>query len=379
MELVASPCVLLLDEPTSGLDSQTGLEVCQLLKKIARQQYMTVAAVIHSPSQQAFNQFDDLLLLGKGGRIIYIGPRKDAEAYFYQLGFVKPEDANPADYFMEIATGKAPNDQYGYKPVHLFYCWESYTAGKDPTRILAGTSPRSAMSDKKIDGKRKKTTMKQKIGLVGGGIMDFIQDRISFWKEVLDEVKDTLLNGFKKDPVRETPGFFQTFWLCYKRANMQVFRSPASFIYSQMLNVVIGIFISIAAASNDYYGKLPDVVCATSPAILRYYCSLPLDLVPGSAVYLCMGTFFAGVMAGGATFLNEKVVFWREVASGMSVLPYFLAKVLADIPRIIFAGISFTVSSTIFALFRTPLSELIILNTELFICSFAMGTLYDDY
>lgn len=48
---------------------------------------MTIAAVVHSPSPAAFDQFDDLLLLGKGGRIIYFGPRAEAVKYFDKIGF----------------------------------------------------------------------------------------------------------------------------------------------------------------------------------------------------------------------------------------------------------------------------------------------------
>nr|CAG8559796.1 11525_t:CDS:10 [Entrophospora candida] len=81
-----------LDEPTSGLDSVTSFEVCSLLKNVAHQQGLTVAAVIHSPSPQAFNTFDDFLLLCKGGRLIYNGVRENAISYFSSLGYVSPSE-----------------------------------------------------------------------------------------------------------------------------------------------------------------------------------------------------------------------------------------------------------------------------------------------
>lgn len=106
MELVASPSILFLDEPTSGLDSATSLEVCKLLKQIAQEQYLTVAAVVHSPSPHAFNQFDDLLLLGSGGRVVYSGPRDEAAAYFESIGYPVPDDESPADFFIALAAGR---------------------------------------------------------------------------------------------------------------------------------------------------------------------------------------------------------------------------------------------------------------------------------
>ncbi|KAF9109587.1 hypothetical protein BGX27_007451, partial [Mortierella sp. AM989] len=69
MELVTDPSILFLDEPTSGLDSSTSGDVCRLLKSIAHKKGLTVAAVIHSPSPVAFDQFDDLILLGHGGHV----------------------------------------------------------------------------------------------------------------------------------------------------------------------------------------------------------------------------------------------------------------------------------------------------------------------
>jgi len=72
------------------LDSSTAYEVCSLLSEIARKQNMTIVSVIHSPSIQAFRQFDDLLLLGKGGRVVYFGPVDKATQYFERIGFPCP-------------------------------------------------------------------------------------------------------------------------------------------------------------------------------------------------------------------------------------------------------------------------------------------------
>lgn len=117
MELVASPSILFLDEPTSGLDSSTSLEVCKLLKQIAQEQYLTVAAVVHSPSPHAFNQFDDLLLLGSGGRVVYSGPRDEAATYFESIGYPVPDDESPADFFITLAAGRVDKStrQRGYE------------------------------------------------------------------------------------------------------------------------------------------------------------------------------------------------------------------------------------------------------------------------
>lgn len=67
-----TPLSLLHLEPTSGLDSRAALIVMRSLKLIA-QSGRTVCATIHQPSSSVFEMFDDLLLMKKGGRVVYHG------------------------------------------------------------------------------------------------------------------------------------------------------------------------------------------------------------------------------------------------------------------------------------------------------------------
>ena len=123
MELVAEPSVLFLDEPTSGLDSSTSYEVCAKLREIARQQGLTIAAVIHSPSPATFREFDDFMLLGKGGRVVYMGPRELAGQYFAGIGFQCPLGESESDFFMDVVSGKKKSaiDPH-FKLTDLFHC-----------------------------------------------------------------------------------------------------------------------------------------------------------------------------------------------------------------------------------------------------------------
>lgn len=53
----------------------------------------------HAPLQprySIFRAFDDVLLLGKGGRQVYLGPSRLALPYFESLGFTLPPNENPA-------------------------------------------------------------------------------------------------------------------------------------------------------------------------------------------------------------------------------------------------------------------------------------------
>ena len=105
VELVADPALLLLDEPTSGLDSAASKALMAALQAVARSG-VTVAAVLHQPSHEIFDgYFDDLLLLGRGGRTAFYGPTCEAQAYFEGLGYVLPPRANPADALLDIVVG----------------------------------------------------------------------------------------------------------------------------------------------------------------------------------------------------------------------------------------------------------------------------------
>ena len=84
LEMVAEPSVLFLDEPTSGLDSTSSLDVCKALRDIA-DTGITVITVIHQPRYEIFTMFHDVLLLGKGGQTVYLGPSEKALEYFEGL------------------------------------------------------------------------------------------------------------------------------------------------------------------------------------------------------------------------------------------------------------------------------------------------------
>ncbi|CAK39222.1 uncharacterized protein An06g02550 [Aspergillus niger] len=112
IELAAKPELLLfLDEPTSGLDSQTSWTICQLLKRLARTG-QAILCTIHQPSAILFQQFDNLLLLAKGGKTVYFGEIGHNSATL--IHYLKTNGrkqcspgANPAEWMLEV-IGAAP-------------------------------------------------------------------------------------------------------------------------------------------------------------------------------------------------------------------------------------------------------------------------------
>ena len=81
LELIRQPAVLFLDEPTSGLSSRDSDNIMDLLKELSLKGKL-VFVVIHQPSSDIFKMFDRLLVLDKGGYLIYNGDPVDAILYF---------------------------------------------------------------------------------------------------------------------------------------------------------------------------------------------------------------------------------------------------------------------------------------------------------
>lgn len=104
MEMVADPLMLTLDEPTSGLDSTASYQVVKLLRQIATLG-VNVLCVLHQPRYEVFQLFTRVLLLGKGGVTVYLGPAERCAEYFEAIGYVLPVNTNPADFFMDAIAG----------------------------------------------------------------------------------------------------------------------------------------------------------------------------------------------------------------------------------------------------------------------------------
>merc|ERR1712241_1495368 len=103
-ELLYNPSVILLDEPTSGLDSTTALNLVHTLHTLAQVGNRTIVTTIHQPSSRIYQMLDKLLLMGQG-HLLYYGAASQATDYFATIGYTMPYGMNPADYFLDIASG----------------------------------------------------------------------------------------------------------------------------------------------------------------------------------------------------------------------------------------------------------------------------------
>ncbi|CAG8596603.1 2175_t:CDS:10, partial [Diversispora eburnea] len=314
MELVAEPSVLFLDEPTSGLDSATSFDVCKLLKSIAHDQGITVAAVIHSPSEKSFKMFDDLMLLGKGGIVVYSGPRDKAMQYFIDNGFVFPDvkPENPpvynliekypacnswvkfkgasasSNYFQALINDyqdyqapttnnysyyqdhQAPNNYYYQTPPINYYQAPIIKINPEPEPYDDNRSPKLG----------KVTGFSAKIDTIYQNIRDSRRYAKDIGKEFFYFLKGLIV---WKDSVRSTPNVFISFLLLFKRACLQIYRNRTRFLMDLLLHLGCGTFVSLATSDLGYIGPAPDPMCSITP-----YLELP-------NLFTAMGIMFCGI------------------------------------------------------------------------------------
>ncbi|XP_073157366.1 ABC transporter G family member 39-like isoform X2 [Henckelia pumila] len=109
VELVANPSIIFMDEPTSGLDARAAAIVMRAVRNTV-DTGRTVVCTIHQPSIDIFEAFDDLLLMKRGGRVIYAGSlghhsHKLIEYFEVNPGVPKIKNGyNPATWILDISA-----------------------------------------------------------------------------------------------------------------------------------------------------------------------------------------------------------------------------------------------------------------------------------
>jgi hypothetical protein len=273
MEMVGDPSVLFLDEPTSGLDSTTSFELVEALHAIANKG-CNVITVLHQPSYPLYQMFTKVLLVGKGGRTVFLGMGADALGYFRDtLNIPIPDFINPADYFMDcIAAKYKPIGRDDFTPLSLFPLW-------DENRIM----------------------IESKVLEHSGGYRP--------WRP-----EDGLRIPSTSMEEKEIPGALEATLLFMWRCGIQTNHQISSFIGECMQQFVAGFFVGFIYKDFNL-GSITQI-------LLMYP--------------FCIGLTIG--LASLKVFGNERVVFWREatLGSGMALNAgaYFMAKNLMDVPRL---------------------------------------------
>lgn len=114
VELASKPELLLfLDEPTSGLDSGAAFNIVRFLRKLA-DAGQAILCTIHQPSAVLFEEFDQLLLLKSGGRVVFFGElghdsQKMIDYFKHNGGRKCAPKENPAEYMLDVIGAGNPD------------------------------------------------------------------------------------------------------------------------------------------------------------------------------------------------------------------------------------------------------------------------------
>uniref|UniRef100_A0A7I4YAS1 ABC transporter domain-containing protein n=1 Tax=Haemonchus contortus TaxID=6289 RepID=A0A7I4YAS1_HAECO len=301
-EIVTNPPILFCDEPTSGLDSFLAVQVVNVLKKLAIMKSMTIVFTIHQPSSQVYEFFDRIYMMSEG-RVAFCGPQERAVRFWTEIGQPLPRNFNPADHY--ISTLSATEQ------------WRSEHRIGNATAICEAFN-------------------KSAHGLVAW------MEATSFARDAIDHntagssrprvERASTKFGHQHNRFRAT--CFNQFRALFWRNTKTILREPTLLRVQLLQSVVIAALTGIVYLGDSY----------TVDKVAN---------INGSLYQLVMNMAFMFQFVVVDHFCSEIDTFYREYTSGLySVLAYFLAKNLAELP-------AFTLSAVIFGTILYWMSRLI--------------------
>ncbi|KAK1929172.1 ABC transporter G family member 31 [Phytophthora citrophthora] len=282
VELVAQPSIIFMDEPTSGLDARSAKLIMNGVRKIANSG-RTIVCTIHQPSSEVFSFFDSLLLLRRGGRVVFFG----------ELG---KDSSNLIDYF-EAAPGVKPIEP-GYNPAT--WMLECIGAGVGVTGSGTDFADHFVKSDLKA-------------------LMDKDLDKDSVLRPSADLPELKFSNQFA------STGWMQFDLLCRRFFHMY-WRTPTYNLTRLMISVMLGAILGVIYQATDY----TTFTGANAGVGLVFISTVFLGIIG-----------FNSVMPVAA---EERTAFYRERASETyHALWYFIAGTLVEIPYVLLSTLAFTI------------------------------------
>ncbi|KAJ0028865.1 hypothetical protein Pint_35967 [Pistacia integerrima] len=280
VELVANPSIIFMDEPTSGLDARAAAIVMRTVRNTV-DTGRTVVCTIHQPSIDIFEAFDNLLLMKRGGQVIYTGPlgrhsHKLIE-YFEAVPRVPKikDGCNPATWMLEV-TAPSVEAQMDVDFAEIYANSSLYQRNQELIKELSTPPPGS--NDLFFPTKYSRSF--------------FTQCKACFWKQ---------------------------FWSYWRHPEYNTIR----FILTLCIGLLFGLIFWDKGQKTTNQQDLINFL---------------------GAVYAAMTFLGASNATGVQSVVDiERTVFYRERAAGMySALPYSFAQVLIEILYVLIQTIMYT-------------------------------------
>ncbi|POM70721.1 Pleiotropic drug resistance protein ABC Superfamily [Phytophthora palmivora] len=293
VELAAQPSILFMDEPTSGLDARSAKLIMTGVRKIA-DSGRTIICTIHQPSTEVFNLFDSLLLLRRGGRMVFFG----------ELG---QDSTNLINYF-EAFPGVNPITP-GYNPATwMLECIGAGVGGGNTSASTEGNVPAQPTDfAERFDASDLRLLMEE----------DLDQDGVMHPSTDLPELKF--------DRKRASNPYVQFELLCHRFFRMY-WRTPTYNLTRLMISVLLGCIFAIIFQGTDY-----STYSGANAGVGLVFVS----------------TIFLGIIGYNSVLpvaADERTAFYRErAAETYNALWYFIAGTLAEVPYVFLSSLLFCV------------------------------------
>jgi ABC-type multidrug transport system ATPase subunit/ABC-type multidrug transport system permease subunit len=121
--LVGGQSLFLCDEISTGLDSAATFDIIKSLRTWCKTLGGSAVIALLQPTPEVVEMFDDILMINEG-HLVFHGPRTEILDYFEEEGFTCPPRVDPADFLIEVTSGRG----------------HSYANGNIPNKDLAVTS-----------------------------------------------------------------------------------------------------------------------------------------------------------------------------------------------------------------------------------------------
>ncbi|WOL00752.1 hypothetical protein Cni_G09465 [Canna indica] len=280
VELVANPSIIFMDEPTSGLDARAAAIVMRTVRNTV-DTGRTVVCTIHQPSIDIFEAFDELLLMKRGGQVIYSGPLgrnsyKIIEYFEAIPGVPKIKDKyNPATWMLEVSS-TAAEVRLRMDFAEYYKSSDLYLRNKALVHELSKPAP--GTSDLYFPTQYSQSTLGQ--------------FRACLWKQ---------------------------WWTYWRSPDYNLVR----FFFTLVTALLLGTIFWRVGLKRGSANNLRIVIGSMYAAVMFIGVNNCSTVQPLVAI--------------------ERTVFYRERAAGMySALPYAMAQVLVEIPYVLFQAIYFS-------------------------------------
>jgi len=339
IELVANPSAIFLDEPTSGLDASSAEQLSSVLLGVARTG-RCVVAVVHQPRLESFLKYDKLLLLGRGGHVVYFGDTKDVGSYFKALDpeLACPEGMNIANHILDIVSGVFDNKLHRSSVATLVI----NDGGGDDVKGAGDEKKTPYVSNPVVeedydDAKDKKMQFTKPV---------FARDLPEKWKQHVKANPRAVSKTQRRESESEremrprATSTLRTAYAMFWRSMLLWLRDSASRTLLTILSVAMAILLGVGFSPYIQQGYVYE---PPLPEPLNPWCPNLLDCtVPASVEGLEQLLFFLTValgsvtgMVGARVFSGDILVIKREGNAGVSTLLQGVIKLLVDLIGVI--------------------------------------------